>query len=68
MSTHDGKDRTDRPGGRRAPRPRRGSLRAALAALLMLCCLLGAVAPAGAASDHDSAQALLARLALHKPS
>ena len=65
-STHDGKDRTDRPGGRRASRRSCGSLTAALAAFLMLCCFLGAVAPAGAASDQDSAQALLTRLALQQ--
>jgi len=49
-----------RPGGAcRGPR-------AALLALLVLCGLLGAVAPAGASSARDSAQSLLARLAVQQ--
>lgn len=50
MDAGHGKGLTQRPGGRRPPRPRRSPLAAALLALLMLCCLFGAVAPAGAAA------------------
>ena len=48
MNARDGKDPTERPGGRRARRRRRGPLAAALLALLVLCGLFGA-AGAGAA-------------------
>ena len=50
MKARDGKDPTERPGGRRSVRRRRATLAAALLSLLMLCCLFGAVASAGAAA------------------
>ena len=49
MKAQDGKDLTERPGGRRTSRLRRAPLAAALLALLVLCGLFAAVAPAGAA-------------------
>jgi len=50
MNARDGKDLTERPGGRRTSRPRRGPLAAALLALLVLCCFFGAAASAGASA------------------
>jgi len=50
MDARHGKDLTQRPGGRRPSRPRRAPLAAALLALLMLSCLFGAVASAGASA------------------
>jgi len=48
MDARDGKDPTQRPGGRRTSRPRHAPLAAALLALLVLCGLFGAVTPTGA--------------------
>ena len=50
MNARDGKDLTERPGGRRTSRPRRGPLAAALLALLVLCCFFGAAASSGASA------------------
>ena len=81
MDSRDGKDSTQRHGGR--PTLRRGPLATALPALLVLCCLFTAAAPAGAAAPARAAapawaavpvaappgfsvEAFLARLALQE--